>query len=213
MMHLNDDRLLELAEKIQEERPFDDGDIAAMEHIAACNVCYELLCCMMAAREVSEHPGDFVPATAAVPLGELLAERVTATFRLVVDELRSALKAVESLGSDWLFEPALPLGARGGNALCSSVSSGFGAGFDGFGEEADGGAKKLEDIDNPDNFLAYDERTHSLQLQLDAKDAPEAYLRRPDGTLKPIALKKRGGKLFGELPELSEGEYEIILKK
>ncbi len=197
MTHPNDRQLLTLAKRVIDELPFDDIDIANMNHIARCQACYELLMCTMAVRDVSEHMGDF-PAPAEESLGSVLSEKITAVLRLVIDRVKPLLFQPDGALCSWSFDRPLAM-----------------AGTRGSGEDAPS-LQMLEDLDNSRSFVAYDHCSATLIVQLDAGESlqsPQASVKASDGTLIPLSFEAHSGILRAEIRDLPEDIYEIILEK
>ena len=195
MKHLTDDQLYDLAMKVNRDADFTAGEAAALRHIADCDECYHLLCCMMAMEDVSRNIGEYItPAEAQAPV----RERLSAVLRLAVQAVNSALDQLESGG--WSFRSA-PMALSGARSL---------------GKRSAGAVKKLTDPDNSQTFVAYDAAKQLLMIQVDSADCPEppqAAILLPDGSRIPVTFEEREHLFWAEVPGLPEGEYRILLEK
>lgn len=189
MSHLLDDQLYDLAAKVRNNDPFSKEDVANMRHIAQCDDCYQALCCMMAMQDVSMHLGEyaFAPSTS----------KISAVIRLAIRKVRPLLEQVEAGMGTWRFGAPLPI---------SGTRS----------KKAAGNVQKLEDTENGQTFVAYDPERKLLVIQLHCSEddqQPSVQLQLPDGNLREVPLTQQGEYLFGEVRDLDEGDYQIILSK
>lgn len=191
MRHLTDDQLYNLAMNIAQDADFSFEEASFLQHIAECDECYHLMCCMMAMQEVSQNMGEYMEE---VPI----RERITAVLRLAVNTVSATLEQLE--GGGWTFRnsPAAMAGARS------------------LGRRTAGTVKKLADPNNSQTFVAYDAGKQLLMIQVDSADCPEApkttvFL--PDGRKIEVGFEKREHLFWAEIPGLSEGEYQISMEK
>lgn len=198
MTHLTDQQLLVLTKKVIAELPFDENDINNMKHIAQCQQCYELLCCMMAVRDVSQHMGDFAAVSTAEELSTVVSEKVTAVIRLVINAVKPVLSQIDAQMSDWAFDR--PLAMAGTRSVSGQVVP----------------VEMLEDLDNSSTFVAFEPSTRTLIIQVDIRESkqyPEAYIKAPDGSLQSVFFTEHSGILRAEIADLDDAQYEIIMKK
>ena len=195
MKHLTDDQLYDLAMKVARDADFTLEEACFLRHIAECDECYHLMCCMMAMQEVSRDIGEYiVEAAAMIPI----RERISAVIRLAVGAAHATLDQLETGG--WTFRSA-PMALAGARSL---------------GKRTAAPVKKLTDPDNSQNFVAYDTGKKLLMIQLDSRDCPEppkATILLSDGRKIDVSFEKREHLFWAEIPGLSEGEYEISIEK
>lgn len=73
---------------------------------------------------------------------------------------------------------------------------------------------KYTDRDNNQTYIIFDKIERLLHTQLDGRfdtDIPKVFLKKEDGSVKHLELKKRG-LLFSSDEYLPDGEYELILE-
>lgn len=199
MSHLSEDRVYDLAVKVSEERAFDREDVENIRHIAQCEDCYQLLCCMMAMQKAALHVGEIAVNTHAAEKAVDFKATADAVFRLVVRTVQPVLEQVEAELDRWRFGPPLVFaGARharmeDGPEFCV-----------------------LEDEDTGRTKVVYNPESRQLHVKLDVRggESPAAMLRCPDGTQRPLYLRQdHNGYLQGVVDDLEDGEYEILLRK
>lgn len=189
MKHLSDERLLDLAQKINQELPFTPEDRRDMMHIAACEECYQLLRFTMLVAEGADHIGETISMKEAAE---------SAVIRVVIVNMAAMLQQLQTETAQWSFSHALA-----GAGLRSA---------DGAGSKIE----KLEDDETSRTFVAVDPATGMLVVQLDVASVtgtPRAVLEYADGTRREIPLEKKGRVYLGQVSDLGEGEYRIILEK
>lgn len=193
MRHLNDDRLYDLAIKVAQEADFTSEESRFLQHIAECDECYHLMCCMMAMQEVSRNIGEYMDKE-PVPV----RERITAVIRLAVNAVNTTLDQLDT--GSWTFRSA-PMAMAGARSL---------------GRRSAMTIKKLTDPNNSQNFVAYDTAKQLLMIQIDSADCPEpprtAILLSGSRKIE-VSFEKRAHLFWAEIPGLSEGEYEISIEK
>lgn len=193
MRHLPDDQLYDLAIKVAQEEDFTSGESRFLLHIAECDECYHLMCCMMAMQEVSRNIGEYM-AREPVPVGK----RITAVIRLAVNAVNTTLDQLDA--GSWIFRSA-PMALAGARSL---------------GRRSVMTIKKLTDPNNSQNFVAYDTAKQLLMIQIDSTDCPappRAVILLSDGREIEVSFEKRAHLFWAEIPGLSEGEYEISMEK
>ncbi len=196
MNHPSDDQLYNLAGKIAAEEDFTPEEAEAMGHIAECDSCYHMLCCLMAMQDVAQHIGGLAGDTAAVPVS--LGETISAVIRLAVNAVNTALHQQEA--GPWTFR-SVPLALAGARSL---------------GKHSANAAKKLTDAKNSQTFVAYAPEQKRLMIQIDSadcQDTPCAFLLLPTGEKTEVPFEKREDLFWAEVQGLQDGEYEIILEK
>lgn len=198
MMHLSDDQIYDLSIKVLEEVEFTASDIQRMKHMAQCEDCYQMLCCVMAMRDVSNHLGDFLQTEETLPVQSPVRNSITAAIRVVIDSLQPILKQVNEGLECWTFckAPVALAGVRSGRKKSA--------------------VHKLIDSDNSRTYIAYDPVKKLLVIQIDSRDceiAPTAYLKEIGGECKRITFGHQDGLYRAELQGCLEGEYELILQK
>lgn len=195
MNHLTDDQLYDLAMKVNRDADFTSEEACFLRHIAECDECYHLMCCMMAMQEVTQNIGEhIVEAAAMIPV----RERISAVIRLAVSAANATLDQLEAGG--WTFRNA-PTALAGARSL---------------GKRSASPVKKLTDPDNSQNFVAYDAGKKLLIIQMDSRDCPEppkTTILLSDGRKMDVSFEKREHLFWAEIPGLSEGEYEISIEK
>jgi hypothetical protein len=190
MKHLTDDQLYDLARKVNLDADFTPEEALALQHIADCDECYHLLCCMMAMEDVSRNIGEYAEKAPA-------RARISAVIQLAVHRVNTALDQLEAGG--WTFRTA-PMAMAGARSLGKRT----------------GAVKKLTDPDNSQTFVAYDAAKQLLMIQVDSADSPEppkATIFLPEGGEIAVTFEKREHLFWAEIPGLPEGEYQIRMEK
>lgn len=193
MNHLSDELIRTLAIKVSNESDFTLEEEIALKHVAECDECYHLLCCMMAMQDVVQDIGS-----QAVNAPQPVRGTIRAVLKLAIDAVNSALDQITAGTNEWTFRTTLTLlaGARGSGRRSS--------------------VKKLTDQQNTKNFVAYDSNKKMLVIQLDASeysDSPTASLMLSDGTEIKITFERQGDIFLAEVVGLNEGQYELSLEK
>ena len=200
MRHPTDDQLYDLAEKIAMEADLSPEEKEHMRHIAGCDDCCRMICCLMAMQDVQQHISDFSqevsPSVFAVPVWE----KFSAVIRLAVSAAGAVLDQIEAGANGWTFRkvPTALAGARSSGKPSASA------------------AKKLTDSGNSQTFVAYDPSRKLLMIQLDSKECseePHASILLPNGNKTEVTFEKREHVFWAEVPGLEDGEYELILQK
>lgn len=193
MNHLSDELIRTLAIKVSNESDFTLEEEIALKHVAECDECYHLLCCMMAMQDVVQDIGSQAVNTPQPDRGT-----IRAVLKLAIDAVNSALDQITAGTNEWTFRttPTLLAGARGSGRRSS--------------------IKRLTDQQNTKNFVAYDSNKKMLVIQLDASeysDSPTASLMLSDGTEIKITFERQGDIFWAEVLGLNEGQYELSLEK
>ena len=197
MNHLTDDQLYELATKIATNGAFSEADVTNMKHIAQCDECYQMLCCIIAMQDVSMHLDEFAVSPASVQTTVSVQEKITAVIRLAINKVRPILDQIESGINSWSFDA--PLAMAGVRSTKTST-----------------GIQKLEDIDDTQTFVAYDpdKKILAIQIACDAgQDIPSVELKLPNGETRVVTLERKGPVLWGEVHGLEDGDYQVLLSK
>ena len=198
MNHLSDDLLYDLAVKVADEEDLSPREEAALMHVTECDECYRLLCAAMTMLEVAQNIGAYAVDTEPVEAIQPVRETIRAVLKLAADAVNSVLDQITAGANAWTFRsaPALLASARGSGRRSA--------------------VKKLTDLQNTKNFVAYDPVKKLLMIQLDASeysDAPAASITLSDGTEAEIAFDRRGDIFWAEVTGLENGDYEITLEK
>lgn len=197
MSHLNREDILRLSKKILWEKPFDDKDIDDMYHISECDQCYEDLCCMLKIMDLTNHMDRYFKKGTTPTEGKQENNSVSAVICISVGQITSMLKQKTTKNTVWFFDLALPrLNLRSGKNTADTTV-------------------KLEDNDNTQSFIVFDKSNRSLRIQLDGRyetAIPKAFLRKADGTIQEVNLKKQGLFFCAEIQDMPDGEYELILE-
>lgn len=198
MNHLSDDLIYALAIKVTDEAELTSSEEDALMHITECDKCYHTLRAMMAMLQVSRNIGAMAVTAKPVEADLPVRETIRAVLKLAVDAVNTALDQIVGSANDWKFRsaPTLLAGARGSGKQSS--------------------VKKLTDLENRKNFVAYERDKKLLTIQLDASaysDAPAAFLTLSDGAEEDIAFERRGDIFWAEVTGLEDGDYEITLEK
>lgn len=193
MKHLSDELIRTLAFKVSSESDLSQEEETALKHVAECDDCYHLLCCMMAMQDVVQNIGSM-----AVNAPQPVRATIRAVLKLAIDAVNSALDQLTAGANEWTFRtaPTLLAGARGSGRRSS--------------------VKKLTDQQNTKNFVAYDPDRRLLMIQLDASEhsePPTAFLTVSNGGETEIEFERRGDVFWAEVTELDEGNYELSLEK
>lgn len=197
MTHLTDAQMYSLANKINLKAAFSADEIAYMDHIAKCDDCYHLLCCVMAMQDISLHLGEFAKGPLTAGATAPIQNSISAIIRLAVSKVKPLLEQVEANIASWSFDTPLAVSGARSSRSANEIH-------------------KLEDIDNSKTFIAFDPDKKVLVIQIDGNTAealPIVHLKMPDGSVRDISLEKKGSVLWAEVHNLPEGEYDIILKK
>lgn len=202
MTHISDAQLYHLAMKIAAEADLTEEEAAYMEHITECNDCYHMICAMMAMQEVTAHIGTLSLETACTadqaPIHETV-KTITAAIHLAIHTAKAALEQIEAGADNWLFRSA-PMALAGVRSISKKPAS---------------DTKKIIDTANHQTFVAYDPAQKLLVVQIDAADrgtAPRAFVKWSDQMIE-VELEKRENLFWGQVRDLPEGEYEILLEK
>lgn len=200
MRHPTDTQLNDLAKKIAAEADLSQDEREHMRHIADCDNCYRMICCLMAMQDVALHISDFaqeaLPAVFEVPV----REKISAVIRLAVTAVSSALVQIGDGLDGWAFR-SVPTALQGARSAKKHPA---------------GATKKLVDSGNSQTFVAYDPNQKLLMIQLDSKDCeaePQAVILLPDGSEQEVAFERRENVFWAEVRDLEDGEYELILRK
>lgn len=196
MKHLSDDQILTLANRIISQAKLSRDDELAMLHISACSECYALLKCTLAVMDVT----DRIDTLVTLPKKEVKASTPTssAIIKVVVLNVSAMLEQLQQETAEWIFDKPFALaGARSGQEDHSNIQT-------------------MEDIDNSETFVSYDPESRKLVIQIDGRETdgmPKAYLKYSDGSTQAIKFEKREHIYWGEICNLHDGEYELIIEK
>lgn len=200
MRHPTDDQLYDLAKKIAAEENFSQEEKEYMRHIADCDDCYHMICCLLAMQDVVQHISDLSqevsPAVFQVPV----RENISAVIRLAVNTVNSVLDQIEDGANVWAFRRA-PMALTGVRSI---------------GKRPANATKKLTDSSNSQTFVAYDPGKKILMIQIDSADCeaePHASILLPSGDRIEVQFEKHEHLFWAEVEGLQEGEYEIFLEK
>lgn len=198
MSHLHQDDILRLSKKILWEQPFDNKDVDDMYHISECDQCYEDLCCMLKIMDLTNHMDRYFTKGSTTPTQtQTQSTVVSAVICISVGQISSILKQKTTKNTIWFFDPALPrLNLRSGKTSFDSTV-------------------KLEDNDNSQTYITFDINKRLLQIRIDGRcetDIPKAFLKEANGLVREVELKRHGLLFCGEIQNVSDGEYELILE-
>lgn len=197
MKHLTDKQIFSLAETVVSSRRFSRADELAMLHIANCPSCYELLKCMMAVMEITNHMDEVVSIPAAEPAADHTPAESGAIIKIVVLNVTAMLEQLRKEASEWDFNEAFALsGVRSDQDDYADISA-------------------IED-NNSDSSISYDPATRTLLIQIDGHGlsaAPRACLKYADGRRQDIVFNKQANIYCAEVHDLEDGEYQLILNK
>ncbi len=200
MRHPNDDQLYDLAQKIAADEDFSPEEKAYMQHIADCDDCYHMICCLLAMQDVVQHFSDFSQGASPVAFQVLAREKISAVIHLAVSAVSSALDQIEDGANAWAFRRA-PVALAAARSIGKSPSN---------------ATKKLTDSGNSQTFVAYDPSKKLLVIQIDSSDCesePHASILLPSGNTVEVPFEKRAHLFWAEVPGLEDGEYQLILQK
>ena len=200
MNHPSDDQLYDLAGKISVEGDLSQKEKEYMKHIAECDDCYHMICCLMAMQDVAQHIGDFSNEVSPEALQVPMRETISAVIRLAVNTVNSALDQLEAGANGWAFRRA-PMALAGVRSIGKCPAN---------------ATKKLTDSSNSQTFVAYDPAKKILMIQIDSADCeaePHASILLPSGDKIEVQFEKREHLFWAEVQGLQEGEYEIVLEK
>lgn len=198
MNHLSDDLLYDLAVKVAAQEDLSPREEAALMHVTECDECYRMLCAAMTMLDVAKNIGAYAVDTEPVEAIQPVRETIRAVLKLAVDVVNSVLEQVTAGANAWTFRttPGLLAGTRGSGKYTS--------------------VKKLTDLENRKNFVAYDPGKKLLMIQLDASeysDVPTAFFTLSNGRKMEIFFERRGDIFWAEVTGLENGDYEITLEK
>ena len=200
MNHPTDAQLYDLALKITEEAALSPEEKEHMRHIADCDSCYRMICCLLAMQDITGHISAFSaevsPAVFQVPV----RERISAVIHLAVNAVGAVLNQIENSANGWAFRrtPMALTGARSAENRSATAT------------------KKLTDSGNSQTFVAYDPSKKLLMIQIDSTDCetePQASILHPDGSRTEVIFEKWEHLFWAEVQGLDDGEYELILQK
>lgn len=200
MRHLTDEQLYDLAGKIQEETAFSPEEKEYMHHIAECDSCYRMMCCLLAMRDVAQNIGAYSQEVTPMALQLPVREKAAAVIRLAADAVHAVLDQIGDAADSWTFRRA-PLALAGMRSAGKRPSS---------------AVKKLTDAENGQTFVAYDPDKRLLVIQIDGRDcdcAPYASILLPDGRKREVNFVQREHLYLAEVQVLADGEYKLILQK
>lgn len=195
MSHLTDNRIYDLALKIETDAIFTPEDLADLDHIGQCDNCYLLLRSTMALIHITDHMEDYISSPVPVSASAKISRSVSAVINLVVNRVTALLSPVE--GQSWQFDA--PLAAAGTR-----------------GQGGETAIQILEDLEDEQNFVVYDPEKKLLCIQLirpDDEPLPRILLVHSDGSTQEIHLVDQGDILWAEISGLEEGSYQLILEK
>lgn len=200
MRHPTDEQLYDLAKKIAAEEDLSQEEKEQMRHIADCDECYHMICCLMAMQDVAQHISDFSnevsPAVFQVPV----REKISAVIRLAVSTVNTVLNQIEDDANAWAFRRA-PMALAGVRSI---------------GKRPANATKKLTDSSNSQTFVAYDPAKKLLMIQIDSADCestPRASILLPNGDKIEVQFEKREQLFWAEVQGLEDGDYELLLEK
>lgn len=200
MRHPTDDQLYDLAKKIAAEEDLSQEEKEYMRHIADCDDCYHMICCLLAMQDAVQHISDLSqeisPAVFQIPV----REKISAVIRLAVSTVNSVLGQIEDGDNAWTFRKA-PMALAGVRSIVKRPAN---------------ATKKLTDSGNSQTFVAYDPAKKILMIQIDSADCeaePQASILLPSGEKIEVLFEKREHLFWAEVQGLQEGEYEIVLEK
>lgn len=200
MRHPNDEQLYDLAKKIAAEEDFSQEEKEYMRHIADCDDCYHMICCLLAMQDVAQHISDFSQEVSPSVFQVPVREKISAVIRLAVSTVNTALNQIEDGANAWAFRRA-PMALAGVRSI---------------GKRPANATKKLTDSGNSQTFVAYDPNKKLLMIQIDSRDCesePHAYILLPNGNKIEVAFEKREHLYWAEVQGLEDGEYELLLQK
>lgn len=199
-MHPSDEQLYTLAMKINADEDLTDAEAAQLKHIAECDNCYHMICCLMAMQDVALHVSDYAKDVSAETLQVSMRETLSTALHLVVNTINSVLDQINVGPENWVFRKA-PMAFAGARSI---------------GKGSGGGTKKLVDSQNSQTYVSFDPIKKSLLIQIDSSDCeqePVVSLMCSDGTSVNVNFEKVEHLYFAEICDLPEGDYEILLKK
>lgn len=197
MSHMTRDKIYHLATLVTQELAFNEYDVSDMTHIGECDECYKKLRLAMALMEAVDNIGPISLAKKQKSVASVVEERVRAVIHLVIGRVNSIIEQFDARTSVWTFDAPLAMaGTRSG--------------------DDENSLKKLEDVENSQNFVAYDPVTKVLALQIDCSDGakiPKVVIRMADGSEQEVSFTKREHLLWATVDNLTIGEYDIIIEK
>ncbi len=200
MRHPTDDQLCDLAKKIAAEEDFSHEEKEYMRHIADCDDCYHMICCLLAMQDVVQHISDLSQEVSPAVLQVPVREKISAVIRLAVSTVNSVLGQIEDGSNAWAFRRA-PMALAGVRSI---------------GKHPANATKKMIDSGNSQTFVAYDPNKKQLMIQIDSRDSesePHASILLPNGNKVEVTFEKREHLFWAELQDLEDGEYKLILQK
>lgn len=195
-MHLSNDDLLRLATLVVEDLPFSEKDVVQMQHIGECEECYEQLQIYMAVLSAVEYADN-----SSLSKGEsemVSADVNSAIISIMIVDTKAIMEQLNAAQAKWLFEAAAT--SSGQRSVGSESKL----------------VNRLEDIENSETFVSYDENTKELRIQIDSRNngtPTRVYLRTSSGEECDIPMERREHLLCGVVKDLPNDRFEIILEK
>lgn len=200
MSHPTDEQLYDLAKKIAAEEDLSQEEKEHMRHIADCDDCYHMICCLLAMQDVAQHISDISQEVSPTVFRVPVREKISAVIRLAVSTVNSVLDQIEDGANAWAFRRT-PMALAGVRSI---------------GKRPANVTKKLTDSGNSQTFVAYDPSKKLLMIQIDCRDSesePHAFILFPNGDKVEVTFEKREHLFWAEVQGLEDGEYELILQK
>lgn len=205
MKHIDFDNLYHLATLTIDDAPLDELQIEQMNHIADCKDCYDEFCSIMAILEVTNESGmiavrkilsDKLDSSEDSVVQKVLAV-ISVRAKVIKEQISVIMEQLQSDFSGLCFEAPLAMAARNVEPDTPPKIS------------------KLEDIENEKTFILFDPALGSMYVQLDIRDltsdAISVYLNFPNKKKKEIPLTREGYILKGELSNITDTDFEIII--
>ena len=195
-MHLTNDELRHLATLVVEDLPFNEDDVAHMEHIGECDDCYRKIKVYIALFEAIA--AEEVNLMASFTQEEKEQPENTAIISVVFVDAKALFKQLNSETAKWIFDAALS--GVGQRALGETEPKEY----------------RYEDIQNSETYIAYNEERKELTVQIDGRDlaaSPSVRIRFSSGKECELRLERVENLYFGTLSNLSNESFEVIIKK
>lgn len=206
MTHLTEDQIYKLAELTIETQPYEKEEIAQMEHIKECKICYEKFCTLLALLDVTSESGYTILSEVFSKANKRenvnnVSENILAVLRVIRNNVEKTVNSViEQIGwneSQFQFEPQLAFATRGIERKNSTIY-------------------KVEEVEDEKTFVVFDFSKNELMIQINAKNLSnknvKMYLKFEDGSEKVILNEKKGNLVYGVMKNIPEMNFEIHLE-
>ena len=205
MKHIDFNNLYHLATLTIDDAPLDELQIEQMNHIADCKDCYDEFCSIMAILEVTNETGMIavrkILSDKLNSFEDSVVQKVLAVIsvraKVIKEQISVIMEQLQSNINGLCFEAPLAMATRNVEPDTPPKIS------------------KLEDIENEKTFILFDPARGSMYVQLDIRDLTSdtisVHLEFPNKKKREIPLTRDGYILKGELNNITDTDFEIII--